>query len=220
MARKPKSIPIDLTELSANQQRQVYSKYAKLANARMRSLEQQGIDYFAYARAKKDLGGLTRFPTSTKNISNTRLANLVASVQTFINSKSSTISGLTAINESRIDTFRQKFLISEAKGYIELDTIQLRSSDGTLYTPTSTQFREFLYSNEFSEGLTDFLETTRDKGLSQYGDSDTVIEQAALALFERSSIEDIINSFNQSNAQNIPFDEVQELRRSTSFNLR
>lgn len=204
-----KSVEIDLSQLTPSQLRQIYPKYARLANARLRELDLNDVDYYAYERAVKDLGGRNRFPAGVKSLTDNALYNLAASVTTFINSESSTITGLNNINHRRIETIKEQVKLHYNQGYIDLPN-----------GASKQEFFAFLDTPEFYNKFSDFLEENRLIGLTRYGDSNDVIDDVALALFEEFSVDDIFYSYNQFlDSDNLQFDEVAQYRRD-SINLK
>lgn len=114
MAKKPKTYDFDLImSLTDEQKRQVIPQLAKVANQRLRELERRGETKWAYERVLKDLalpkGAIPRFAYSTVNLKrNAAVDNYLSSILRFLNSESSTISGIHAINKRRLETFKEK----------------------------------------------------------------------------------------------------------------
>lgn len=99
-----------------------YLRKAKIADQRLRALEKyehevnfETATKWAYARARRDIqswGGSNRFGTSKKTIKKLTTEELtmkLADVETFLNSKSSTKSGIKEIYVNRANTFNKKY---------------------------------------------------------------------------------------------------------------
>lgn len=108
MARKF-NLNTDITELSAQQLRSAWSQLARISNQRLTRLEQAGVTYYAYERAKTylDKAHLQYFPTTPPE-SDAYLFNMAAEIQDFINSQTSTLSGINSLNRRRADAFRSQ----------------------------------------------------------------------------------------------------------------
>ena len=110
---KAKTYDFDtIMNMSLEQKRQVYPELAKSANQRLRRLEARDETDWAYKRVMKDLGtpkGVApRFAYSKiSDITEAALNNRLSDVLRFLNSESSTVSGIRDINKRRIETFRE-----------------------------------------------------------------------------------------------------------------
>lgn len=93
------------------QLRQINRQLARRANTRLRRLEQENLDYYAYDRAQAFINEKTnnnRFTTSSRILEEpsdyrTQILELV----TFLESESSTVRGQRAIQNRRVESFRE-----------------------------------------------------------------------------------------------------------------
>lgn len=95
-----------------------YNRLAKKADARLRSLESYQWDKnfktstkWAYAKAMRDIkswGGKKRFQTSSKGLSDTELQMKIKDIETFLDSPTSTKSGIIKVYKKRVDTLNKK----------------------------------------------------------------------------------------------------------------
>lgn len=110
---KAKTYDFDtIMNMSLEQKRQVYPELAKSANQRLRRLEARDETDWAYKRVMKDLrtpkGVAPRFAYSKiSDITESALNNRLSDVLRFLNSESSTVSGIRDINKRRIAKFRE-----------------------------------------------------------------------------------------------------------------
>ena len=103
----------EIMSLTDEQKRQVIPQLASVANQRLRELEKQGETRWAYVRAAKDLalpkGATPRFSYSTTKLKRkAALDNYLSSILRFLNSESSTVTGIRAINKRRVQAFKEK----------------------------------------------------------------------------------------------------------------
>lgn len=114
MPKKPKTYDFEeIMSLTDEQKRQVIPQLASVANQRLRELEKQGETRWAYERVIKDLAlpkGVTpRFSYSTTKLKRkAALDNYLSSILRFLNSESSTVTGIRAINKRRVEAFKEK----------------------------------------------------------------------------------------------------------------
>lgn len=114
MPKKPKTYDFEeIMSLTDEQKRQVIPQLASVANQRLRELEKQGETRWAYVRAAKDLalpkGATPRFSYSTTKLKRkAALDNYLSSILRFLNSESSTVTGIRAINKRRVQAFKEK----------------------------------------------------------------------------------------------------------------
>lgn len=97
----------DVTDLQETRLR-----LAKTANRRLRSLEKAGLDYYAYDVATlytQSTRGRNRFSESRTALTDIKsLLNEISKLNTFLNSKSSTIRGQRSIQQNKINAFKNK----------------------------------------------------------------------------------------------------------------
>lgn len=110
--RKTKTYDFDMImSMSADQKRQVMPQLVKAANQRISRLEKHGETNWAYQRVMKDLktpkGVVPRFSyAKISDATEAALNNRLSEVLRFLNSESSTVSGVRDINKRRIQSLR------------------------------------------------------------------------------------------------------------------
>lgn len=110
--RKAKTYDFDMImNMSADQKRQIMPQLVKAANQRLSRLEKHGETNWAYQRAMKDLktpkGVAPRFSyAKISDATEAALNNRLSEVLRFLNSESSTVSGVRDINKRRIQSLR------------------------------------------------------------------------------------------------------------------
>lgn len=169
MARKVKSYDFDaLMALTTDQKKQIIPQIAKTANSRLKQLEKIGETNWAYKRVAKDLrtpkGVAPRFSYAVTGKTDAAIDTQLADLLRFINSESSTTSGIKAINERRIAKFREngyeikdedlfidflksntfRSLAEQAASEFILEDIDLAMQQGYTLDEIMTGYNEFL----------------------------------------------------------------------------
>lgn len=134
-------------------------RYARIANDRLRALEKAGRAYWAYDVAvsyTQQSRGRNRF-TQKKTWSGTKegLLHEVEELQSFLNMKTSTLTGSKAVEQRIVNTFQQSH-------GIDIDHIG-RSDFFNFLTFLNTKSRE--YNMIPSEMAIDFYTRSRDDGV-------------------------------------------------------
>lgn len=115
-----------------------YNRLAKKADARLRALESyqhqknfKTATKWAYAKAMRDIkswGGNKRFQTSAKNLSDTELQMKMKDIETFLESPTSTKSGIREVYIKRVSTLNEKlgtnYTWHEFADFIKSDTYE------------------------------------------------------------------------------------------------
>ena len=113
-----------------------YNRLAKKADARLRALEGYQWDKnfktstkWAYAKAMRDIkswGGKKRFQTTAKGLSDTELQMKIKDIETFLESPTSTKTGITKVYEKRVETLNKRlntnYTWQEFADFIQGDT--------------------------------------------------------------------------------------------------
>lgn len=120
---------INISDLTTRQIRDLIPNIGRLANNRLYKLNASNIFSGAARRANYDLSefGRKTFPVGTRSLSDLEVRNLGSSALRFLQSETSTLTGIRNVEERAAQTFREK-------GY-------------TLANPT--QFFQFLSSDTF-----------------------------------------------------------------------
>lgn len=110
MARKVKQYggAVNLQTATRDELAPIVRKMAKTANQRMIRLERSGNKFGAYTVARKNLGDRRRFREYTKNLSRADLQYEYESLLEFLNAKTSTLSGIKAVNTDRYHTAQER----------------------------------------------------------------------------------------------------------------
>lgn len=113
------ALDIDIiNEMSKSEKKFVGQRLAQLSNKRLKELEKNNIDYYAYSLAEKfnleQKRKNNRYYTGGK-LTDRDVNKLINSTTKFLKSQSSTLEGLEQIYNKRIETFRNKG-IKIAKG--------------------------------------------------------------------------------------------------------
>jgi hypothetical protein len=170
-----------LKKLSEKEKIYVAKKGASIANKRLAELEKEGIDYYAYAKAKhyNEATGRdkNRFYRGSKFRSERDLNIHIQNIFDFLNAESSTAEGIKNINDRRINMFKEKG-VNIPKG---------REKD----------FYDFLSSEQF-------------KNLGKYADSNQIIETFVDARKMGLDVDLINEEFTNFMNGELDFDEVQE----------
>jgi hypothetical protein len=109
---KTKTYDFDtIMSMSADQKRQIMPELVKAANQRLSRLEKHGETNWAYQRVMKDLktpkGVAPRFSyAKISDATEAALNNRLSEVLRFLNSESSTVTGVRDINKRRIQSLR------------------------------------------------------------------------------------------------------------------
>lgn len=109
---------------------EIARRMAIKANARIRTLEKKGVQHYAIAGAKQYTGDSGKFYTGRKFATQKELQLHIQELEKFLNAKSSTIKGLTEINDRRIEVLQTKY--------------NLQNKD-------KAKFTEFLQSAQFKD---------------------------------------------------------------------
>lgn len=113
-----------------------YNRLAKKADARLRALEAyqwqknfKSATKWAYAKAMRNIkswGGNRRFQTSARNLSDTELQMKIKDIESFLESPTSTKSGIINTYKKRVDTLNKNlgtnFSWNEFAKFIQSDT--------------------------------------------------------------------------------------------------
>lgn len=166
--KKEIEIPMMKLKMTYDQKVKYAQKLAKRANARLKTLENNNINYYAYEHAEyynKVMGReKNRYYTGKKYKDKETLNRQINEMERFLDMETSTPKGIEKLNAKRIKTFKEK-------GF------DIQENDIPVFV-------DFLSSNQLSN-------------LSKYGDSSTIIEDFITALHERSSVTDIQKDFNE-----------------------
>lgn len=170
-----------LNELTDKEKIYASKKMASLANKRLRNLEDNGIDYYAYANAKhyNEASGRNknRFYRGGK-FKNDRDLNIhIQNMGKFLNARSSTIEGIEQSYNNRINTFRNKGV--------------------NIPIGKEKEFFDFLSSQQF-------------KALAKYADSDQIAETYANARNKDIDVDLINEGFTKFMNDEMSWDQVQE----------
>lgn len=106
MARK--DLNIDINELTPQQLKQILPTLAKRANSRLYRIDKNNIGYTAYNIAQQYLNttGRKYFSGTPGDMADMKVE--ARAIQRFLNSQTSTLTGITGINAQRLETFREK----------------------------------------------------------------------------------------------------------------
>lgn len=166
--KKEIEIPKMKLMMTYDQKVQYAQKLAKRANARLRTLESNNINYYAYEHAeyfnKAQGREKNRYYTGKKYKDKDTLNRQIYEMERFLDMETSTPKGIQKLNAKRIKTFKEK-------GF------DIQENDIPIFV-------DFLSSNQLTN-------------LSKYGDSSTIIEDFITALHERSTVTDIQKDFNE-----------------------
>lgn len=166
--KKEIEIPMMKLKMTYDQKVKYAQKLAKRANARLKTLENNNINYYAYEHAEyynKAMGRENnRYYTGKKYKDKETLNRHINEMERFLDMETSTPKGIQKLNVKRIKTFKEK-------GF------DIQENDIPVFV-------DFLSSNQLSN-------------LSKYGDSSTIIEDFITALHERSTLTDIQKDFNE-----------------------
>ena len=162
---------------------------SKVANRRLKKLEENNYKYHAYEQAEYYNKSIkrknNRFYTGLKFENKKDLVKHLQNVGNFINKKGSTIKGVEETLNRTVKAFRKK-------------GVEIKEG----------QEKEFI----------DFLSSEQFKAMSKYADSNQVIETWVNARNVNDDVEDINNAFNDFIDGNIYFDEVQERLNIAEWN--
>ena len=166
--KKEIEIPMMKLKMTYDQKVKYAQKLAKRANARLKTLENNNINYYAYEHAEyynKAMGRENnRYYTGKKYKDKETLNRQINEMERFLDMETSTPKGIQKLNAKRIKTFKEK-------GF------DIQENDIPVFV-------DFLSSNQLSN-------------LSKYGDSSIIIEDFITALHERSTVTDIQKDFNE-----------------------
>ena len=166
--KKEIEIPMMKLKMTYDQKVKYAQKLAKRANARLKTLENNNINYYAYEHAEyynKAMGRENnRYYTGKKYKDKETLNRQINEMERFLDMETSTPKGIQKLNVKRIKTFKEK-------GF------DIQENDIPVFV-------DFLSSNQLSN-------------LSKYGDSSIIIEDFITALHERSTVTDIQKDFNE-----------------------
>lgn len=115
-----------------------YNRLAKKADARLRALETyqyqknfKNATKWAYAKAMRDIkswNGNKRFQTSAKNLTDTELQMKIKDIETFLESPTSTKSGIREVYKTRVDSLNKNlgtnYTWQEFANFIKSDTYE------------------------------------------------------------------------------------------------
>ena len=166
--KKEIEIPMMKLKMTYDQKVKYAQKLARRANARLKTLENNNINYYAHEHAEyynKAMGRENnRYYTGKKYKDKETLNRQINEMERFLDMETSTPKGIEKLNVKRIKTFKEKgFDIQENDIPVFVDSLS---------------------SNQLSN-------------LSKYGDSSTSIEDFITALHERSTVTDIQKDFNE-----------------------
>lgn len=101
----------EIRKMSHQEKVELSKRLSKVANQRLRTLEKNNVDYYAYASAKHFLDSTNkkRFYQGSKFSSEKELNAQLQELEYFLNAKTSTMRGLEAVEFKRIETFREKY---------------------------------------------------------------------------------------------------------------
>lgn len=166
--KKEIEIPMMKLKMTYDQKVKYAQKLARRANARLKTLENNNINYYAYEHAEyynKAMGRENnRYYTGKKYKDKETLNRQISEMERFLDMETSTPKGIEKLNAKRIKTFKEK-------GF------DIQENDIPVFV-------DFLSSNQLSN-------------LSKYGDSSTIIEDFITALHERSTVTVIQKDFNE-----------------------
>jgi hypothetical protein len=174
-------------ELSLDEQREVYNAVKK-ANKRIANIEKSGLHSYALDMIKPYFGvnndESMRFSTSMHYKDLKAFKHMQSSLDLFLSSATSSVTGIKRVNRNRLNTFRK----SKEEGGLGLEI-----KDEKL-------FFQFLSSQQF-------------KMLNKYVDSHQLIEDYDLALTQGFTDEEIRKQYGMFLMSEMTFEQVAERRQ-------
>lgn len=168
-------------KMSKQEKIYVNQRLAVLSNRRIRELDKEGIDYYAYEIAQKyNLGEGRKDATYYRGskLDDRQLDKQIKNEIRFMNAQTSTIKGLEEVYNKRINTFR----------------------NNGINIPTGKE-QEFL----------DFLSSKQFETLKKYASSNQIIETFTEARNKGEEVDKINSAFKDFlEKDNLTFDQVQE----------
>lgn len=173
--------------------------YIKRANDRMKNLEKQGYDYYAYDRAsayaKSVNNGKPRFTSSQVKLGDAQgIAQSLREARAFLTAKSGTVTGQKKIEETRIQYFKDYYDKLAKKREQETGVAQEFLFDTK---EEEKEFLKFLGSKDIAKGLEKMGKTV----------SETVVDAIRGKLVEEVLTEDeILDMFTEYKNSKLKYD--------------
>lgn len=212
----------EVKNFSEHNKLELVKTLSKRANTRMKSLEKNEYDVktWAYGKAQQYIKsqGRTnaRFYEGVKYDNERELNKQLMEVMTFLNARTSTVSGVNEMLKQRFETFSNNRDLKKELDFEE----PLRSDFKTKKEYNKAKKDYLLKFNKYYEDFYDFVKTKQlDLMKKQGGDSGTFMDDFAKALQQGFTVNEIMEQYAEYTNGNLTFDQVQEKYERAEWQL-